>query len=154
MGAHSRTVTHWSQQVSLRGLTLAPRVLALQVKRFLVRDLRVCKTYQPILAEGDIRVPILTDQGLSVHETCYRVRAVIMHRGPEVQSGHYKAFLSLGEGRWMDTDDNRRGQLAHDTRSSQSSGKMHTCLCARAKAVLGTPQCHFRRSLRFVVASM
>ena len=54
-----------------------------------------------------------------------------MHRGPEVQSEHYKAFLSLGEGRWVDTDDNRPGQLADDTQLAELWENAYLLVCTR-----------------------
>ena len=84
----------------------------LQLKRFSYTDAQACKIQHPVALTTTVRLPCFVDEGPQVRHDVYMVSAVIIHLGDTLATGHYRALLHQGEGRWAITDDGRTASLA------------------------------------------
>ena len=103
-------IADWHVQESIRGLTQAPQILTLQLKRFHYLSNEVRKSRQTVALTSTVTLPCFL-QGIHVSHVPYRIQSVIYHLGSAPDSGHYQSLLHLGDGRWVQTDDDRPGTL-------------------------------------------
>ena len=106
------TVNAWHQQHQLHALDSAPNVLVLQLPRFRQTSHgQYVKHGIPVDLHSPVSLPIYRDaQTIECDWHTYKVRAALVHLGPSMLAGHYRAALiesgHAGDVIWY-TDDNR-----------------------------------------------
>ena len=92
----------------LQALTTVPDIVGCHLGRYVLTPEGISKNVRAIsLAESQVRVPHFLGRDASFMQTDtipYHIRAVIIHRGPTLNSGHYQAILRVGD-LWIWTDD-------------------------------------------------
>ena len=106
------TIAAWHQQHQLHGLDSAPSVLLLQLPRFRQDSSgRYVKHGIHINVCRSLRFPVFThEHGIECRWQEYTIHAALIHIGPTMTAGHYRAALmdpgSSADHIWY-TDDNR-----------------------------------------------
>ena len=109
----------WHSQEAAHEFTQPPRLLILQVSRFLRTDRGIRKTRQTFQLLRRINIPTFTDHAGSTEQTTYILRGGVLHVGQVVTAGHYQAFYFAGDD-WdiwqthMIHDDGQTAQIGND----------------------------------------
>ena len=106
------TINAWHQQHQLHALDSAPSKLALQLSRFRQNSNgQYVKHGIPINLRSPISLPVFrSDQRTECSWSAYVIQAALIHIGPNMQAGHYRAALidsGPSDGLIWYTDDNR-----------------------------------------------
>ncbi|CAE7272815.1 unnamed protein product [Symbiodinium sp. CCMP2592] len=101
----------WHTQAPAHALLQTPECLILQLARFDVDDADAQKVLEPVTLDPVLKVPYFS--GHSTRVSKYHLRAAIVHIGPRMATGHYRAALFEDMARKVFyTDDNRVAKLA------------------------------------------
>ncbi|CAE7220330.1 unnamed protein product [Symbiodinium sp. CCMP2592] len=101
----------WHSQAPAHALLQTPECLILQLARFDVDDADAQKVFEPVTLDPVLKVPYFS--GHSTRVSKYHLRAAIVHIGPRMATGHYRAALFEDMARKVFyTDDNRVAKLA------------------------------------------
>ena len=119
----------WHQdEATSRYITAGPRIIVIQLTRFLVQQGRIRKSTAKVPIPDTVHIPTRTGDGAAV--LSYRVVGGIYHLGPRAQVGHYRTFqlerTEASELRMWVTDDGRVPALA--TPADEATVRMNAYL--------------------------
>ena len=105
-----QAIDSWGNQAHIHALVSAPQWLAVRLNRFQMTADGVVKVRSSMRWRTHVNVPLFSD-GICTSHVTYSVKAMAIHIGAHVDSGHYRALLCSAVGELYYCDDNKKAKL-------------------------------------------
>ena len=104
-------IDEWhGQRQGLQALVIAPRRIALQIKRFAAGG---AKLVHPVIMLDTIALPVF-DDGFHLRHVTYQADAIVFHIGECIETGHYQTVLLRSEQWYITNDGIKPAKAAHN----------------------------------------
>ena len=90
-------IQEWRNQDATHAFTHPPRLLILQVSRFLHTDRGIRKIRKTFQLQRKINIPIFSDHAGNIEQIPYILSGGVLHVGQVVTAAHYQAFYFPGD---------------------------------------------------------
>ena len=115
---------------SSRCVTTAPSTLLLHMKRFRYTD-HLQKRFDRITIPPVYEMEIMSPGETITRSVPYVLKAVIVHMGPNIHSGHYTCYVKGGDGKWTCCSDESIFEVRYETIREDVERKCYIIMYSR-----------------------